>query len=253
MLRTDIYPCTIDNFMLAVLSNPNSPPHSMNRLKRLAAILLSPTEDLEQAHAALEAAGVPVSFADCRNCPNPCEDGKRTHSSISSDPLNRLSTGHEEYPQKIASMIDTTSDMLGSVKPYRRQVRLRSLSRNVILCVVYLITCNPRSLFPLASLTGGVPSPTKRARSPPTSPPSKKRVRPSSSPPEVALPRPGPRHPAHPSRRRRHNNSYCCPQRWRASSRTRRTTRWRSSTAAMTHCRNATTTRPCSCFQTIKS
>lgn len=76
----------------------------MNRLKRLAAILLNPTEDPEQTHAALEAAGVPVSFADCRNCPNPCEDG------------------HEEYPEKISSMIDTTSDMLGSVKPYRRQV-----------------------------------------------------------------------------------------------------------------------------------
>ncbi|KAI0307260.1 Sucrase/ferredoxin-like-domain-containing protein [Multifurca ochricompacta] len=76
----------------------------MNRLKRLAAVLLNPTEDLEQTHAALEAAGVPVSFADCRNCPNPCNDG------------------HEEYPHRIASMIDTTSDMLGSVKPYRRQV-----------------------------------------------------------------------------------------------------------------------------------
>jgi hypothetical protein len=48
----------------------------MNRLKRLAAVLLNPAEDPEQAHAALEAAGVPVSFADCRNCPNPCEDGK---------------------------------------------------------------------------------------------------------------------------------------------------------------------------------
>jgi hypothetical protein len=48
----------------------------MNRLKQLAAVLLNPAEDPEQAHAALEAAGVPVSFADCRNCPNPCEDGK---------------------------------------------------------------------------------------------------------------------------------------------------------------------------------
>ncbi|KAI9512256.1 Sucrase/ferredoxin-like-domain-containing protein [Russula earlei] len=76
----------------------------MNRLKRLAAVLLNPTEDIEQTHAALEAAGVPVSFADCRYCPNPCEDG------------------HEEYPNKIVSKIDTTSDMLGSVKPYRRQV-----------------------------------------------------------------------------------------------------------------------------------
>lgn len=48
----------------------------MNRLKRLAAVLLNPTEDPEQTHIALEAAGVPVSFADCRNCPNPCEDGR---------------------------------------------------------------------------------------------------------------------------------------------------------------------------------
>ncbi|KAH9179805.1 Sucrase/ferredoxin-like-domain-containing protein [Lactarius sanguifluus] len=76
----------------------------MNRLKQLVAILLNPTDDLEQSHGALEAAGVPVSFADCRNCPNPCEDG------------------HEEYPHRIASMIDRTSEMLGSVRPYRRQV-----------------------------------------------------------------------------------------------------------------------------------
>jgi hypothetical protein len=54
-----------------------TPLHNvMNRLKQLAAILLNSAEDPEQAHAALEAAGVPVSFADCRNCPNPCEDGK---------------------------------------------------------------------------------------------------------------------------------------------------------------------------------
>ena len=71
----------------------------MNRLKRLAVILLSPTEDLEQAHAALEAAGVPVSFADCRNCPNPCEDGKRTHLSISSDALTVI-----DYPQGMKSI-----------------------------------------------------------------------------------------------------------------------------------------------------
>ncbi|TFY83933.1 hypothetical protein EWM64_g53 [Hericium alpestre] len=78
----------------------------MNRLRSLAAILLGPAEvDMEESVAALEAAGVPVSFADCRNCPHPCEE-----------------PGHEEYPQKIASMIDMSSEMLGSVKPYRRQV-----------------------------------------------------------------------------------------------------------------------------------
>lgn len=59
-----------------MLARSDSPPDSMNRLKRLAAILLNPNEDPEQTHAALEAAGVPVSFADCRSCPNPCEDGK---------------------------------------------------------------------------------------------------------------------------------------------------------------------------------
>jgi len=53
----------------------------MNRLKQVLAILLNPTEDLEQTHAVLEAAGVPVSIADCRSCPNPCEDGKRAFSS----------------------------------------------------------------------------------------------------------------------------------------------------------------------------
>jgi hypothetical protein len=58
------------------LQRSNSSSDTMNRLKRLAAVLLNPTEDPEQTHAALEAAGVPVSFADCRNCPNPCEDGK---------------------------------------------------------------------------------------------------------------------------------------------------------------------------------
>ena len=96
---------------------------TMNRLKRLAAVLLNPAEDPEQMHAALEAAGVPVSFADCRNCPNPCEDGK----TLFPFPWTRLLgfTGHEEYPKRITSMIDTTSDMLGSVKPYRRQVRVQ--------------------------------------------------------------------------------------------------------------------------------
>jgi hypothetical protein len=76
VLRTGS-PCTVDNFIFGVCSaRSNSPPDSMNRLKRLAAVLLNPTEDPEQTHSALEAAGVPVSFADCRNCPNPCEDGK---------------------------------------------------------------------------------------------------------------------------------------------------------------------------------
>ena len=79
----------------------------MNRLQRLPGVLLEPTgglkqmhveleaaqptEDPKQVHAELGAAGVPVSFVDCRNCPNPCEDGKRTIFSISLDALTRAS------------------------------------------------------------------------------------------------------------------------------------------------------------------
>jgi len=96
----------------------------MNRLKQLFAVLLNEGEDPEDMHAALEAAGVPVSFDDCRSCPNPCEDG------------------HEEYPNRIISMIDTTSDMLGSVKPYRRQVVISTGKSDWD----HSITCNLSSL-----------------------------------------------------------------------------------------------------------
>jgi len=62
-------------------------PH-MNRLRQLVAILLNPTDDVEDTHVALEAAGVPISFADCRNCPNPCEDGKQLNAPIPWDNIH---------------------------------------------------------------------------------------------------------------------------------------------------------------------
>jgi len=55
-----------------------------------------------QAFSELQAADVPVSTADCRNCADPCDEG------------------HEEYPKKFD--IDFETEMRGSVKPYRRQV-----------------------------------------------------------------------------------------------------------------------------------
>jgi hypothetical protein len=79
VLRTDclrVLQTILSSGWCALLARSISPPDTMNRLKRLAAVLLNPTEDPEQTHVALEAAGVPVSFNDCRNCPNPCEDGK---------------------------------------------------------------------------------------------------------------------------------------------------------------------------------
>jgi hypothetical protein len=50
----------------------------------------------------LQEACVPVSTDACRTCANPCD------------------VGHLEYPPKFN--VDTASDMLGSVKPYMRQV-----------------------------------------------------------------------------------------------------------------------------------
>ncbi|KII95795.1 hypothetical protein PLICRDRAFT_64201, partial [Plicaturopsis crispa FD-325 SS-3] len=47
-------------------------------------------------------AHLPLSTDPCRTCADPCDEG------------------HDEYPKRFT--IDTSSDMLGSVKPYRRQV-----------------------------------------------------------------------------------------------------------------------------------
>jgi len=52
--------------------------------------------------ADLKAASVPITFADCRICPDPCDEG------------------HVDYPARFD--VDMESFMLGSVKPYRRQV-----------------------------------------------------------------------------------------------------------------------------------
>ncbi|KAJ7283858.1 Sucrase/ferredoxin-like-domain-containing protein [Mycena rebaudengoi] len=62
--------------------------------------ILEPVQD--NIYSQLSASGVPVASADCRTCPNPCEEG------------------HSEYPSRFS--IDTDSEMLGSVKPFRRQI-----------------------------------------------------------------------------------------------------------------------------------
>ncbi|OAX40649.1 hypothetical protein K503DRAFT_714071 [Rhizopogon vinicolor AM-OR11-026] len=56
----------------------------------------------QEVYQDLKAADVPVTTADCRSCAEPCDQD------------------HDEYPSKLD--IDMDSDMLGSVKPYRRQV-----------------------------------------------------------------------------------------------------------------------------------
>ncbi|KAF8665736.1 hypothetical protein AX16_000184 [Volvariella volvacea WC 439] len=73
----------------------------MNTLWKYKSLLLG-QDDSELLRHQLEASAVPVSDADCRTCPNPCDEG------------------HDGYPKRFN--IDTSTRMLGSVKAYRRQV-----------------------------------------------------------------------------------------------------------------------------------
>ncbi|KAJ7283856.1 hypothetical protein C8J57DRAFT_1447833 [Mycena rebaudengoi] len=80
----------------------------MSHLLSLGALVqgqrvLEPVQDI---YSQLSASGVPVTSADCRTCPNPCEEG------------------HSEYPDNFFKVKDTdsNSEMLGSVKPFRRQI-----------------------------------------------------------------------------------------------------------------------------------
>ncbi|KAI0952178.1 hypothetical protein AcV7_008063 [Taiwanofungus camphoratus] len=71
----------------------------MSSLRRLKAYMMGgnndPTDDLKTA-------SIPVSERDCRSCANPCDEG------------------HEEYPSRLD--VDMETQMLGSVKPYSRQL-----------------------------------------------------------------------------------------------------------------------------------
>ena len=70
-------------------------------------IFIAPTP-AEQISRKLTEAAIPVSDDPCRGCADPCN------------------VGHLEYPPRFD--VDYTSDMLGSCKPYSRQVsRVRSL------------------------------------------------------------------------------------------------------------------------------
>lgn len=66
----------------------------------------------------LKAASVPISSADCRICPDPCDEG------ISVYPfrffLSNTYAGHDDWPPRFD--VDMETFMLGSVKPYQRQV-----------------------------------------------------------------------------------------------------------------------------------
>ncbi|KAJ7591315.1 Sucrase/ferredoxin-like-domain-containing protein [Mycena floridula] len=68
-------------------------------LRRVKALVLG-TVSTEDLHAQLVASNVPVTDVDCRTCANPCDQG------------------HEDFRFDV----DRESNMMGSVRPYRRQI-----------------------------------------------------------------------------------------------------------------------------------
>ncbi|KAJ7166732.1 hypothetical protein C8R46DRAFT_996405 [Mycena filopes] len=74
----------------------------MSAFRRLRAWAFSHELDPDNIRAQLDAGAVPVSYAECRTCANPCEDG------------------HGEYPTRFT--VDMETQMLGTVDPFRRQV-----------------------------------------------------------------------------------------------------------------------------------
>ncbi|KAJ7086660.1 Sucrase/ferredoxin-like-domain-containing protein [Mycena epipterygia] len=71
-------------------------------LRKLRALVLGNDQPPDNIYATLSASSIPFASADCRTCPNPCDEG------------------HSEYPGRFS--IDMESTILGSVKPFRRQI-----------------------------------------------------------------------------------------------------------------------------------
>ncbi|KAF7433289.1 hypothetical protein PC9H_005239 [Pleurotus ostreatus] len=71
-------------------------------IRRLQAMLLGHNVSPEKLYAELEASSIPVSTADCRTCQDPCDEG------------------HLSYGRRFD--VDMETQLLGSIKPYRRQV-----------------------------------------------------------------------------------------------------------------------------------
>ena len=70
----------------------------------------------------LKEACVPVSTEECRGCADPCDQGGWCTSRVLVAVISLMLVGHEEYPSRFT--VDMETEMLGSVKPYHRQVRL---------------------------------------------------------------------------------------------------------------------------------
>lgn len=94
----------------------------MYSFKTLSSLVFGRPED--PLCRSLRASDVPVSTADCRACADPCDLGQSSTGYLITLVLTSSITGHEAYPRRFD--IDMDTNMLGSVKPYHRQVRTSS-------------------------------------------------------------------------------------------------------------------------------
>ena len=94
----------------------------MSAFRKVVALALGHNTDMDQTKAQLQEADIPVSDAPCRGCADPCDEGERISTSsacvVESYACVR-DIGHDEYPK---FDVDHETEMLGSVKPYGRQV-----------------------------------------------------------------------------------------------------------------------------------
>jgi hypothetical protein len=90
----------------------------MSGLRKLKAWVLKHELNPDNIREQLGASGVPVSTADCRTCADPCEDGRCATQLKANNSF--VSVGHGEYPPRFT--VDMETQMLGSVRPFCRQV-----------------------------------------------------------------------------------------------------------------------------------
>ncbi|KAK7060322.1 hypothetical protein VNI00_001087 [Paramarasmius palmivorus] len=106
----------------------------MHTLRRFKATVLGHDTSVDSIKAQLGQGGIPITEADCRSCSDPCEEG------------------HEPYPGRFD--VDMETQMLGSVKPYHRQVLSPHISTTCIQSASTPIPPPPSSDKPLVPISG---------------------------------------------------------------------------------------------------
>ncbi|KAH6914840.1 Sucrase/ferredoxin-like-domain-containing protein [Coprinopsis sp. MPI-PUGE-AT-0042] len=112
----------------------------MLSLRRLSTMVFG-HDDVDPLCGTLKSVDVPISSADCRSCSDPCDLGH-----------------HDAYPRRFD--IDMDTDMLGSIKPYHRQIVIstgksdweRDITDNATSLAAYMSDVVKNANSPKASL-----------------------------------------------------------------------------------------------------